>query len=107
LYLKGGEFIVNKKASSLHRDLLERINNSVKPNVSTQPMKFAQGGIVSTSVTNVSRPAEESVNYLKAIAEATTNTAINSSKPVRAFVTSSDLRKDETARRIKDNNTTI
>jgi hypothetical protein len=105
--MEGGEFIVNKKASSLHRDLLERINNSVKPNVSTQPMKFAQGGIVSTSVTNVSRPAEESVNYLKAIAEATTNTAINSSKPVRAFVTSSDLRKDEAARRIKDNNTTL
>jgi hypothetical protein len=105
--MEGGEFIVNKRASSLHRDLLERINNSVKPNVSAEPMKFAQGGFVNTSVTNVSRPAEESVNYLKAIAEATTNTAINSSKPVRAFVTSSDLRKDETARRIKDNNTTI
>lgn len=26
--MEGGEFIVNKKASSLHRQLLESINNS-------------------------------------------------------------------------------
>ena len=105
--MEGGEFIVNKRASSLHRDLLERINNSVKPNVPAQPMKFAQGGIVTSNVTNVSQETRESVNYLKAIAEATTTNAINSNKPVRAFVTSADLRSDETARRIKDNNTII
>lgn len=105
--MEGGEFIVNKRASSLHRDLLERINSSVKPNVPSQPMKFAQGGIVTSNVTNVSQETRESVNYLKAIAEATTTNAINSSKPVRAFVTSADLRSDETARRIKDNNTII
>ena len=105
--MEGGEFIVNKRASSLHRDLLERINGSIKPNVPSQPMKFAQGGIVTNSVTNVSQETRETVNYLKAIAEATTTNAINSSKPVKAFVTSADLRTDATARRIKDNNTTI
>lgn len=105
--MEGGEFIVNKKASSLHRDLLERINSSVKPSVMAEPMKFAQGGVVTSNVTNVSQETRESVNYLKSIAEATMTNAMNSSKPVRAFVTSADLRKDDTARRIKDNNTTI
>lgn len=95
--MEGGEFIVNKRASSLHRELLERINNSTK---------FANGGVVNKTVTRNDSVAE-SVNYLKAIAEATTKNAINSSKPVRAFVTSADLRSDETARRIKDNNTII
>jgi len=95
--MEGGEFIVNKKASSLHRELLESINNSTK---------FANGGVVNNTVVN-SNVGGESVNYLKAIAEATTATAIQSSKPVRAFVTSTDLKKDETARRIKENNTTI
>ena len=95
--MEGGEFIVNKKASSLHREFLESINNSTK---------FANGGVVNNTVVN-SNVGGESVNYLKAIAEATTATAIQSSKPVRAFVTSTDLKKDETARRIKENNTTI
>ena len=31
--MEGGEFIVNKRASSMHRDLLERINNSVEPHL--------------------------------------------------------------------------
>ena len=105
--MEGGEFIVNKRAASLHRDLLERLNQSVTPVASPVPMKYAQGGVVTNSVTNVSQQSQESVNYLKAIAEATTTNAINSSRPVRAFVTSTDLRKDENARRIKDNNTTI
>ena len=115
--MEGGEFIVNKKASSLHRELLESINNSVKPNVPSQPLRFAQGGLVTNSVSNsqvvansisnISQGSQESVNYLKAIAEATSTTAIQSAKPVRAFVTSKDLRTDATARRIKDNNTTI
>jgi len=95
--MEGGEFIVNKKASSLHRELLESINNSTK---------FANGGVVNNTIVK-GNVGGESVNYLKAIAEATTATAIQSSKPVRAFVTSTDLKKDETARRIKENNTTI
>ena len=105
--MEGGEFIINKRAASLHRDLLEKINGSVKPNTTPSPAKFATGGIVTNSVTNIGQQSQESVNYLKTIAEATMTNAINSSKPVRAFVTSTDLRKDETARRIKDNNTTI
>jgi hypothetical protein len=106
--MEGGEFIVNKRAASLHRDLLDKINGSVKPNITNQPMKYADGGIVnSKNITNVNQQSLESVNYLKAIAEATTTNAINSSRPVRAFVSSKDLRQDESARRIKDNNTTI
>ena len=106
--MEGGEFIINKRAASLHRDLLERINSSIKPNVSSSPVKFAQGGSINNkNITNVNQQSLESVNYLKAIAEATTTNAINSSRPVRAFVTSNDLRNDETARRIKDNNTII
>ena len=105
--MEGGEFIVNKRAASLHRDLLDKINGSVRPNVPNQPMTYAQGGVVSSNITNVNQQSSDSVNYLKAIAEATSTNAMNSSRPVRAFVTSTDLRRDESARRIKDNNTTI
>ena len=107
--MEGGEFIVNKRAASLHRDLLERINGSYKMNTSYSDLRFANGGLVpdGKNITEQIQTADESVNYLKAIADATISTAINSNKPVRAFVTSSDLNKDETARRIKQNNTTI
>lgn len=105
--MEGGEFIINKRAASLHRDLLERINGSAKPNVPAQPMKFAQGGVVNKTTTMIAKDSSESVDYLKAIAQATTQAAINSNKPVKAYVTSKDLRQDETARRIKQNNTTI
>ena len=107
--MEGGEFIVNKRAASLHRDLLERINGSYKMNTGYSDLRFANGGVVpdGRSVTEQVQSADESVNYLKAIADATVSTAINSSRPLRAFVTSSDLNKDEAARRIKQNNTTI
>ena len=98
--MEGGEFIVNKKASSIHRDLLERINSSYKVKPISGKHKFAQGGLVSGTV-------DESVDYLKAIAEATTSTAIQTSKPVRAFVSSSDLRTNETERRLRDRNDKI
>jgi len=97
--MEGGEFIVNKKASSLHRDLLERINNSTK--------KFAQGGLVTPSVSSTNVAAQESVNYLRAIAEATTTSAIQGSKPVRAFVSARDLRSSENERRLKERNDRI
>ena len=103
--MEGGEFIVNKKAASLHRQLLESINNSVKPTATVQPMKFATGGIVNNTIVN--NTAGESVNYLKAIAEATTSTAIQTSKPVRAFVTDRDLRTSETERRLRDRNSRL
>jgi chromosome segregation ATPase len=95
--MEGGEYIVNKRATSMHRDLLERINKSGRINPTVGRMKFAEGGLVSS-------PLNESVDYLKAIAEATTSTAIGVSKPVRAYVSNKDLRTNETERRIRDRN---
>jgi len=98
--MEGGEYIVNKRATSMHRDLLERINKSGKMNPTVGRMKFAEGGLVSS-------PVNESVDYLKAIAEATTSTAIGVSKPVRAYVADKDLRGNATERRIRDRNDRI
>lgn len=98
--MEGGEFIVNKKATAMHKDLLERINGSEKTNPRIGKTYFQTGGLVS-AVNN------ESVNYLKAIAEATTSTAISASKPVRAFVSSKDLRSNENERRLRDRNDRI
>jgi len=98
--MEGGEFIVNKRATAMHRDLLERINDSHKVRPLAGAYKFAQGGMVTAQ-------ANESVDYLKAIAEATTSTAIQTSKPVRAFVSSKDLRSNETERRLRDRNDRI
>jgi len=98
--MEGGEFIVNKKASAMHRGLLEKINNSYKVPTSPSAYKFAAGGAVNAN-------ANESVDYLKAIAEATTSTAISTSKPVRAFVSSKDLRTNENERRLRDRNDKI
>ena len=98
--MEGGEFIVNRKAASMNRSLLEKINNSYKVPSSPSAYKFAMGGSVQAT-------ADESVNYLKAIAEATTSTAISSSKPVRAYVSSADLRTNETERRLRDKNDRI
>ena len=98
--MEGGEYIVNKRATSMHRDLLERINKSGKMNATVGRMKFAEGGLVSS-------PMNESVDYLKAIAEATTSTAIGVSKPVRAYVADKDLRGNATERRIRDRNDRI
>lgn len=98
--MEGGEYIVNKRATAMHRDLLERINKSGRLNPTVGRMKFAEGGLVSS-------PLNESVDYLKAIAEATTSTAIGVSKPVRAYVADKDLRTDSTERRIRDRNDRI
>jgi len=98
--MEGGEFIVNKRASHMHRDLLERINNSYKVRPLQGQHKFATGGLVGIQ-------ADESVDYLKAIAEATTSTAIGVSKPVRAYVADKDLRDNATERRIRDRNDRI
>jgi len=98
--MEGGEFIVNKDATSKNYDLLRRINDSTRVNPRTGKMKFADGGVVGST-------ANESVDYLKAIAEATTSTAIGVSKPVRAFVADKDLRTDSNERRIRDRNDRI
>ena len=99
--MEGGEFVVNKRATAMHRDLLERINNSYRTRPQVGRMKFAEGGMVPNN------PAAESVDYLKAIAEATTSTAVNSAKPVRAFVADKDLRNNANERRLRDRNDRI
>ncbi len=98
--MEGGEYIINKRATSMHRDLLERINKSGMTRPQAGRYKFAEGGLVSS-------PMNESVDYLKAIAEATTSTAIGVSKPVRAYVADKDLRGNATERRIRDRNDRI
>ena len=95
--MEGGEYIINKRATAMHRDLLERINKSGMTRPQTGRLKFAEGGLITS-------PVNESVDYLKAIAEATTSTAIGVSKPVRAYVSDKDLRGNATERRIRDRN---
>jgi len=98
--MEGGEYIINKRATSMHKDLLDRINKSGMTRPQVGKVKFAQGGLVSS-------PLNESVDYLKAIAEATTSTAIGVSKPVRAFVADKDLRTNSNERRLRDRNDRI
>jgi hypothetical protein len=98
--MEGGEYVINKRATAMHRDLLDRINKSGMTRPRAGSYKFAEGGLVSS-------PLNESVDYLKAIAEATTSTAIGVSKPVRAYVADKDLRTDSTERRIRDRNDRI
>ena len=98
--MEGGEYVINKRATAMHRDLLERINKSGMTRPRAGSYKFAEGGLVSS-------PLNESVDYLKAIAEATTSTAIGVSKPVRAYVADKDLRGNATERRIRDRNDRI
>ena len=98
--MEGGEYVINKRATSMHKDLLDRINKSGMTRPQVGKVKFAQGGLVSS-------PLNESVDYLKAIAEATTSTAIGVSKPVRAFVSDKDLRTNSNERRLRDRNDRI
>jgi hypothetical protein len=98
--MEGGEFIVNKRATAMHRGLLEKINDSYKTRPMSGKHMFATGGLVVSQ-------ADKSVDFLKAIAEATTSTAIQTSKPMRAFVSSKDLRNNETERRLRDRNDRI
>lgn len=95
--MEGGEYVVNKRATSRHLDLLNKINSSSGISPQTGRYKFAQGGLVNA-------PIDESVDYLKVIAEATTSTAVGVSKPVRAYVADKDLRSNATERRIRDRN---
>lgn len=110
--MEGGEFIVNKRAANLHRSLLEKINSSAKPaamsgsyaydSINRIPSKFATGGSVSPEEAN--RVTQEQLSYLRAIAESNVAVASNTSKPVRAFVTQTDLRNNELDRRIVNKN---
>lgn len=110
--MEGGEFVVNKRAANLHRSLLEKINSSAKPaamsggyaydSINRIPSKFATGGSVSPQEAN--RVTQEQLSYLRAIAESNVAVASNTSKPVRAFVTQTDLRNNELDRRIVNKN---
>jgi hypothetical protein len=113
--MEGGEFVVNKRAAAIHRGLLERINGSAKStpsigsfaydSVSRIPTKFAEGG--SVSARELERNGQEQMAYLRAIAEATTSTAVGVNKPVRAFITQTDLRNNDLERRIVNKNSRL
>lgn len=99
--MEGGEFIVNKRASAMHRDLLERINGSSRSSSSVGRANFALGGFVENAKALTGIPQ---VKYLKEIAQNTGVSAINTGKPVRAFISSKDLRANENERRLRDRN---
>ena len=99
--MEGGEFIVNKRSASMHRELLERINNSGRTAPLQGDKKFALGGIVGA----VGVAAEfASLEQLKQINANTSKSAINSEKPTRAYVSSKDLQSDRRERSIRNNN---
>ena len=117
--MEGGEYIINKRATAMHKDLLDRINGTYNTSAISSTRKFNNGGLVRSQLLSpnirlinnqeptrvvVEKESDESVDYLKAIAEATTSTAIGVSKPVRAYVSDKDLRTNATERRIRDRN---
>ncbi len=112
--MEGGEFIVNKRAAAVNRSLLERINSSAKPTatigsrVYDSPVgtrKFATGGFVTPEETQ--RASELQLEYLRAIAESNVAVAQNTNKPVRAFITQTDLRNNDLDRRIVNKNSRL
>jgi hypothetical protein len=100
--MEGGEFIVNKEATKKNFSLLRQINDSVKPSTYSVGRKFASGGLVTAE-----QAASRQLELLESIAAFTGNTSLNTSKPVRAFITQTDLRTDETERRIRNRNTSL
>ena len=99
--MEGGEFIVNKRSASMHKDLLDKINSSGRTAAVIGTQKFAQGGEV------IGSQNTEGVEYLKMIAESSIKTANNSDKPTRAIVSSKDLTVDSRERSIRNNNNRI
>jgi|13_taG_2_1085334.scaffolds.fasta_scaffold01839_5 DNA repair exonuclease SbcCD ATPase subunit len=99
--MEGGEYIINKRATSMHRDLLDKINNTGLNASRNRQTKFAVGGVVG-AVTGLA-----SVDYLEEIAMNTAMSANNSSKPVRAYVADKDLNSNNTERKIRDRNDRI
>jgi len=114
--MEGGEFIVNKRAAQLHRTILERINNSTRIVPQQGKMMFETGGVVSTQTINPATLASQQgsvqatvaqLDYLRAIAETNVTISQNTSKPVRAYVSASDLQTNATERKIKERNTQV
>ena len=114
--MEGGEFIVNKRAAQLHKNVLERINNSTRPTVQNGKLMFETGGVIpingitASTLQSSAGGAEATLaqlDYLRAIAETNVNISQNTSKPVRAYVTSADLSSNTAERKIKERNTLI
>jgi len=99
--MEGGEYIINKRSAAMHKDLLDRINSSGRTNATQGTRKFADGGEV------IGSGADAGIEYLKIIAGATLGTANNTGKPMRAFVSSKDLKKDSRERSIRNNNNKV
>lgn len=99
--MEGGEFIVNKRATAMHYDLLNSLNSKYATGYSTNGM-FTNGGIVRSI-----EERKEELTLLREIAGATAGTAVNTSKPARAFITNSDIRNNETQQRINNRNTRL
>ena len=100
--MEGGEFIVNKEATKRNYSLLRQINDSVKPSSYSSGRIFAAGGIVKAEELGIRQ-----LQLLETIAMATGTTSINTSKPVRAFVSADDLRKSDVDLRIKERNSNL
>lgn len=100
--MEGGEFIVNKEATKRNYSLLRQINDSVKPSKYSVGRKFAAGGMVNAEEISVRQ-----IELLENIAYATGTTSINTAKPVRAFVSSDDLRKSDVDLRVKERNSNL
>ena len=96
--MEGGEFIINKRSASMHRELLERINASGRTSATQGKQIFANGGVVTA------KKEDASLEYLRAIAESNVDIAAESKKPTRAFVSSKDLQNDRRERSIRNNN---
>jgi hypothetical protein len=96
--MEGGEYIINKRSASMHKELLDRINNSGRTAAVQGTRKFAQGGEV------IGQQGELGIEYLKVIAEGISTTNEKLDKPTRAFVSSADLRTDSRERSIRNNN---
>jgi TP901 family phage tail tape measure protein len=100
--MEGGEFIVNKEATKRNYSLLRQINDSVKPSKYSVGRKFAAGGMINAEEISVRQ-----IELLENIAYATGTTSINTAKPVRAFVSSDDLRKSDVDLRVKERNSNL
>ncbi len=99
--MEGGEFIVNKKATAMHYDLLNSLNSKYT-NGYKSTRSFANGGLI-----DAVQERTEELNLLRDIANATTGTAINTSKPVRTYITNNDIRDNETQQKINNRNTRL
>jgi hypothetical protein len=96
--MEGGEYIVNKRATQKYKSLLDQINGKGNSNY-----KFATGGIVKDPAQAVTRQIE----LLEAIASSNISMVGKLDKPVRSFVSATDLRSDENARRIQERNSQL